>query len=454
MVLIHAADLHLGKTLHERELLEEQEAMLEALLQILAERKPAALLLAGDIYDRAIPPPSAIGLLDTFLSKAVEMAPDTAIVMIPGNHDSATRLAFGSGLFRRAGVHMISRASASPEPVIVSSRIDPGAGRGATTAGPASTVERCAIWALPFLSGAASADGSAPSAGGTPSTGSAPELARGQAALFAAAVETIRQQLDVARAASTAGATAPVSYNVLLAHCFASGGTPSESERAFVGLAEEVDARLFDAFDYAALGHLHRPQAAGAKGHYSGSPLAYSFGEALRLRSPATEALSLRSPSTETPSVADKVERGFLLVELGCGGVRTELLPFRPARRLVRIEAPFESLCDPTAFGAYRGDLVEACLTDALPVLEPSERLKEAFPNLLSVRQAAFEPRTPASGEGYGPMPMDSGGDPRDPRRLLEEFAAFHREMMDGEPDEALVSLFRSIVEEAAHEAD
>ena len=111
MLLIHTGDLHLGKTLHERDLHDEQASMLEALLGLIGERRPAALLIAGALYDRAIPAPDAISLLDSFLSRAVEAAPGIAVVAIPGNHDSATRLSFGAGLFRRANVHFkIGRA--------------------------------------------------------------------------------------------------------------------------------------------------------------------------------------------------------------------------------------------------------------------------------------------------------------------------------------------------------
>ncbi len=422
MILIHAADLHLGKTLHERELGEEQEEMLDALVALLAERRPAALLLAGDIYDRAIPSPAAIGLLDRFLSRAVEAAPETAIVIIPGNHDSASRLAFGSGLFRKAGVHVFTRLADSLEPVVLWS--GEGSGSSGPGPGPSSSPESCAIWALPFLGGAGAGEGD-----GAP---------RGQAAIFAAAIEDIGRKMQARQSdAETKGSAAP-NYNVLLAHCLARGGTTSESERAFIGLAEEVDAALFDAFDYAALGHLHRPQAAGAKGRYSGAPLAYSFGEALRV-------------GPGEPYAGD--ERGFIQVELGRDGARAELIPHKPRRRLVRIEASFEKLCDSSAFGEYREDLVEAYLTEALPVLDPTERLKSVFPNLLSVRQAAFEARLPGAGRGLEAA-LDTGGDPEDPRRLLGDFAAFHREMKGEEPDEATALLFRSIAEEASHAAD
>jgi exonuclease SbcD len=390
MLLVHTADLHLGKTLHERDLQEDQAFMLEGLLELLATRRPAALLIAGDIYDRAIPPPDAISLFDSFLSRAIEAAPGLAIVAIPGNHDSATRLSFGAGLFRRAGVHFRSRAAEALEPVIV-------AGRG----------ERCAIWALPFLGGGADiGDGLAE--------------VRGQAELFSIAVSRIVPRLE------------PASFNVLLGHCFASGGASSESERSFVGLAEEVDARLFDPFDYAALGHLHRPQAAGTKGRYPGSPLAYSFGEA---------------------SVSGADQRGFVLLELAGGVARTELVPFVPKRRLVRLEGSFEELSAPGAYAEHRGDFVEARLTDSDPVLDPVERLRLNFPELLAVRQAAFEILLSDGDE----LPSSEGAADRgsgDASTLMADFERFHAAMRGGAPDEETLALVAGLAAEAERAAD
>ena len=134
MLFLHAADLHLGKTLHERDISQDQEAMLGGLLEVLAERRPAALLLAGDLYDRSIPPPEAVRLFDSFLSRAVAADPALVVVAIPGNHDSAARLSFGTQIMSRAGVHIRTDPELCVEP------IDRREGRRAV-----------AIWALPFL---------------------------------------------------------------------------------------------------------------------------------------------------------------------------------------------------------------------------------------------------------------------------------------------------------------
>jgi DNA repair protein SbcD/Mre11 len=419
MLLLHAADLHLGKTLHERDLGPDQAAMLDGLLATLAERRPAALLLAGDLYDRSIPPPEAVTLFDSFLSRAALADPGLTIVAISGNHDSAARLSFGTSIMSRSGVHIRTQAADCVRPVLV--RRDG---------------EAAAIWPLPFLGAgafapeaglsgpadAAPAEAADPARrggeqgelnfgdpkGAAAKEGGAAPGPRSQAELFAEAMRRIAPLLR------------PDSYNVLLAHCFATGGSSSESERCFVGFAEEVDSSAFEPFDYAALGHLHRFQRAGGKGRYSGSPLAYSFAE-------GGEA------------------KGFVLVELRRGGFEAELLPHRPLRAMRRVEGPFSVLSAPGAYPECREDFVEALLTDPGPVLNPADPLRANFPNLLSVRQAAFE---------LAPGPRAADARPvAAARPIAEEFAAFHAEMRGEPPDEETAALFAALAKEAADAA-
>ena len=384
MLLLHAADLHLGKTLHERDISEDQEAMLEGLLGLLADRRPAALLLAGDLYDRSIPPPEAVRLFDSFLSRAAEADPGLVVVAIPGNHDSAARLSFGTRLMSRSGVHIRTLPEDCDEPVLVERE-----------------GEATAIWPLPFLG-----SGAFDSKAGKP---------RGQAELFSEALRRIGEKL------ASPDRPGRGARNVLLAHCFAAGGTASESERAFVGQSEQVDSGAFDAFDYVALGHLHRFQKVGGKARYAGSPLAYSFAEG------------------DEP-------KGFVLVDLKKeGGFEAELLPLVPLRRKRRVEGPFSALSAPGSYPEYRDDFVGAFLTDPEPVLNPADTLRAVFPNLLAVRQAAFELAQPRAGAAS--LPLDG------PRSLAEDFAAFHVEMKGESPDETTSELFSSLVREAEHAA-
>ncbi|NLJ45632.1 MAG: exonuclease subunit SbcD, partial [Treponema sp.] len=253
MRILHASDLHLGKTLHERDLLPDQAAMLDQLEAAARDLDPAALVIAGDVYDKAVPPPEAVRLFGDFLGRVKEARPDLAVLIIPGNHDSPARLGFGDSLFRRAGVHVGTRPEEVRDPVVLE------------RAG-----ERLYLWALPFLG-----------------AGSFPEAPRSQSGRFRAALDLVVPRLPEDGA------------NVLVCHAYAAGGQASESERVFLGSAELVDAAGFDPFDYAALGHLHRPQKAGIKGRYPGSPLGYSFSEAGQ-------------------------EKGFLLVEVRRGGFEAE----------------------------------------------------------------------------------------------------------------------------------
>ncbi len=238
MRFIHTADWHLGRLFHGRSLTEDQAYVLDQLVALVEDARPDAVLIAGDVYDRAVPPPEAVSLLDETLSRIV-LGAGVPVVMIAGNHDSADRLGFGARLL---------------------------AGRGLTIAGPvtAEVVRvpfeargvRAVVHALPYAEPAAVRD----------ALGA--EFPDHDAALAA--------MLAAVRAAQPAGAR-----SVVLAHAFVAGGEVSESERPLsVGGSGAVSAAHFAGFDYVALGHLHRPQRVGADHvQYAGSLLKYSLSE-------------------------------------------------------------------------------------------------------------------------------------------------------------------------------
>ncbi len=439
MRIIHTGDLHLGRNFHEKDLVQDQRFMLDALRRILVECGAEVLLIAGDIYDRAIPPPEAIALFDSFLTQAKDASPGLVVVAIPGNHDSAARLSFAAGLLCRAGLHIRSRPEDVVDPIVVE-----------------KDGKRFCFWALPYLNpGAFSGpvDGASPQGDGSPDVGPSgparplPEKAAGgaqgelfkevtpavegpapamgghrsQAELFAEAMDRIQGRLD------------PGDRNILVAHCFATGGIASESERAFVGAAEEVSGECFEAFDYVALGHLHRRQAAGKRARYPGSPLAYSFAEA--------EA----SP-----------EKGFLVIDLDGQGFVESFRPFAPLHRVTRLSGSFAELTTPGAFADFRDDYVEARLLDPKPVLDPADPLRVNFPNLLSVRQAAFdldlaggpEARAAAGAEARPRGGEDGAG------AVMSDFRAFHEDMNLGPVEEGTAALFAVLLEEASHASD
>jgi exonuclease SbcD len=394
---LHTADLHLGKILHEHPLLEDQAAMLDQLGDILADPSYAALLIAGDVYDRSIPSPEATIIFSGFLEKLRGARPDLAVLILPGNHDSAPRLGFGRELFARLGIHIAAEAEQAFEPVMVSRDRD-----------------TCAFFLLPFLYPGCLGEDAAPDA--------VPNPVRSQsrmAELAAARLETARSK------AVAAGAT----MTVLGAHLFARGGLESDSERIFLGTAEQVDAQLFAGFDYIALGHLHRFQRAAPRAWYSGSPLAYSFDE------------------------ADQ-EKVFLSVELAGGAAPTvEAIPVRPLRRVRRLRGSFnfffrDSAEDPAMLEAAK-DYLEISLEDEGLVENPLALLRQRFPFLLSIRQGEAVARFVAEQSGLHTGTVSSGKK----RSPAEDFAEFLTSIY-GEADRDKLALFEELLAELEAEED
>lgn len=421
MKLFHVSDLHLGKTLHGYDLLADQSYILDAIVARIGEMEPDALLVAGDIYDRAVPPVDAIRLFDTFLLKAREARPGLEIVIIPGNHDSAGRLSFGATMLADSGVHISTRVSPLPAIVLEKDGM------------------RMAIWAAPFLS-QASAMWSPPAGANGAVAGET--IPRSQQELMKRALDSIRPNLDSSM------------VNVLVGHCFAAGGLAGDSEQAFVGAAEQIDTALFADFDYVALGHLHTRQSPAPRVWYSGSPLPYSVLDAER-------------------------EKGFVVVEFlpEPKTPRIVFVPLAPRRNIRRLSGFFaELLANPLPQEA-RQDYIEIALCDAAPVLNPMERFKQVYPNILEVRQAAFEKAWGAGGmnpdgtanlgvsatnpDGTGAAPGAAADrlrtSSRDGDKLetaKSDFLAFYREMRGEEPSPEMTHLFESIAQEAANAPD
>jgi exonuclease SbcD len=237
MRLLHTSDWHLGRSFHRVDLLGAQAAFVDHLVETVRAERVDAVLVSGDVYDRALPPVDAVRLCDEALHRLAEL---TRVVLIAGNHDSAQRLGFGAGLMGTAGVHVRTDQAQVGEPVLLG-------GDGAPIA----------VYGVPYLE---------------------PELVRpawglaerGHAAVLTEAIRRIR-----ADAARRPGVPA-----VVLAHAFVTGGEPSDSERDIsVGGVSHVPVRVFDGIDYVALGHLHGRQRLTERVRYSGSPLAYSFSE-------------------------------------------------------------------------------------------------------------------------------------------------------------------------------
>src|SRR5215468_4414814 len=225
MRLLHTSDWHLGRSLHRADLRAAQSAFLDHLVDTARAEKVDAILVAGDVYDRAVPPVDAVELCEDALLRLHDTG--ASIVLISGNHDSARRLGFGSGLLEKAGVHLRTRPGALARPVLVEDVHGP-----------------VAVYGVPYLE---------------------PDAVRGELPGTAGGGDEVRG----------------IRRRVVMAHGWVSGGAASESERDIsVGGVGQVPADLFAGFGYAALGHLHGQQTVAPHLRYSGSPLPYSFSEA------------------------------------------------------------------------------------------------------------------------------------------------------------------------------
>ena len=255
MKLIHLSDLHLGKRLNEFSLGEDQEYILNQILEIAEAEQPDAVVIAGDVYDKAIPSVEAVSLFDEFLVRLAGL--HTHIFVISGNHDSPERIAFGSRLLEETGIHLSPVYGGSVEPVTLEDAFGP-----------------VDFYLLPFVK---------------------PIHVRrffpeDPTDTYTQALSTAvgHMNLDEHR------------RNVLVTHQFVTGASRSDSEEISVGGADNVDSAVFDAFDYVALGHIHSPQHCGSeKIRYCGTPLKYSFSEA---------------KDTKSVTVAELKEKGNLVI--------------------------------------------------------------------------------------------------------------------------------------------
>ena len=320
MKFLHLSDLHLGKRVHAFSMLEDQRFVLEQIAQMAQTQCVDAVVIAGDIYDKSIPPGEAVGLFDSFFTSLC--AQGISVLAISGNHDSGERLNFGQTLLARQGVYLAGTFGEVMESVKL------------------CDADGCTVQfhLLPWLR---------------------PMELRERLGLAEST-----QQCAVQAALETAewdnGAR-----HVLLAHAFVTaGGTlpeQSESEIVPIGGLDAVDAALFDRFDYVALGHLHRPQRLGRDSvRYAGSPLKYSFSEA------------------RYPKSVPLVTLGT------CGEAVVQLLPLKPRREMREIRGTLADVTSPFVVHAGDPtDYLRVTLTDEDELYDPQRALKEVYPNLM-----------------------------------------------------------------------
>lgn len=267
MKLIHLSDLHLGKRVNEYSMLEDQAYILKRILAITAQEKPGAVVIAGDVYDKAVPPAEAVSLFDEFLVSLARLG--TQVFVISGNHDSPERIAFASRIMDEGGIHMSPVYGGRIEPT----RLEDEYGE-------------LFVYMLPFVKPA-------------------------HVRRFHEDAE-IATYTDAVRCAVTDMNVDPSGRNVLITHQFVTGASRSESEEVSLGGTDNVDAEVLAAFDYVALGHLHSPQCCGAGNiRYCGTPLKYSFSEAKDQKS--VTVVELREKGNVTYRTVDLIPRHDLV---------------------------------------------------------------------------------------------------------------------------------------------
>lgn len=336
MRFFHLSDLHLGIKLYEHDLLKDQKAILDEIVALTQQYQPDAVVFAGDIYDRSVPPVEAVALFDDFMTQLRAALPNGEIMLISGNHDSAQRLdVFRSELSDR-GIHMIG---------------NPPMQKGETIERVTLTDDFGAVnfYLLPFVR---------------------PGMVRN-------VVDTKENgdNLSYPEAFSRLLALSPLNpdeRNVLVSHQFflPDGGDAANIERAEnevkqVGNVDAIPASLIADFDYAALGHIHKPMKVGSETlRYCGTPMPYSLSE-------------------------ENQQKGILMVEMGAkGDVQTTVLPLHPVHQVRKLRATREALLS----GASE-DFVSICVigAEATEMVGLRELLRERYPNLLELRREREE---------------------------------------------------------------
>jgi DNA repair protein SbcD/Mre11 len=329
MRLLHTSDWHLGRSLHGHDLLAAQAAFVDALVDVVRAERVDAVLLSGDVHDRALPPVEAMRLFGEALARFRDAG--AAVVVISGNHDAPARLGDKAGLLDPR-IALLTDPSRVDRPVVLHD-----------DAGPV------ALYGVPYLEPAAVRH-ALPGAEAEPPSDEPVEAG--------AHTRVLRRAMTAVHADRAARG----GRSVVLAHAWVVGGTASESERDItVGGVAHVPAGLFDGVDYTALGHLHRPQEVRPGMRYSGSPLPYSFSEAGHAKS-------------------------SVLVELGPAGLSAvEEVPLPVHRRLVALRGTLERLLSAPEHAPAEDAFVAVTLTDAAKPVDAMTALRRRFPYALTL---------------------------------------------------------------------
>ncbi len=374
MRFLHTSDWHLGRIFHGVHLTNDQAHLLNQFLECVQDTRPDAIVLAGDVYDRAVPPTEAIELLDDTLSKII-LDYHVPIILIAGNHDSPERLGFGNKLLARQGLHVAGTLTGVPQPIILEDEHGPVYFLPFTYAEPALVRERL----------------------------KEPEASDHDQALASMIRQALRQVPENSR-------------KVAIAHAFIAGGLTTDSERPLsIGGSGMVSAKLFEPFQYTALGHLHNSQKAGAEHiRYPGSLMKYSFAEANQTK-------------------------GINLVEINSqGDARIESLALSPKRDVRILEGYFQEILKSSTSLGNPEDYLQIVLKDTDPILDAMGQLRSVFPNVLAIDRPHLSTTSVLSGPTA------------DHRKLTEKqlFSSFFEQMTGQALTEDQDSEFSGILEE------
>lgn len=328
MKLIHLSDLHIGKRVNEFSMLEDQEYILKEIIDIIEAEHPDGVMIAGDIYDRPVPPAEAVRLFDAFLTSLADL--EVPVFLISGNHDSPERISFGSRLMRGRRVYIAPVYAGEVEPVEL--RDEHGSVR---------------VYMLPFVK-PATVHRYFPEE----------ELSDYDQALRCAVGHIVGKW-----GAPPDTGFDPSVRNILMAHQFVAGASCCESEELSIGGLDQVSADIFDDFDYVALGHLHGPQKVVRDTlRYCGTPLKYSFSEAGHKKSVTVVNLSEK------------------------GKIQLETRPLTPLRDLREIQGSYDQI---TARAFYQDmaadDYLHVTLTDEEDILDAIGCLRAIYPNIMKL---------------------------------------------------------------------
>ena len=379
MKLIHLSDLHLGKRIYETPLIDDQQFILKQILEIIDSEQPDAVMIAGDVYDKSVMPVEAINLFDDFLNALY--ARSIPVLIISGNHDSADRLAFGSRILSRQNIHFSPPYQGELYNVKMEDEYGP-----------------LHVYMLPFV-----------------------KKSLVKSYFPEEEIETMSDALNCIIKNTELNAD---ERNLLITHQFITGSAASGSEEYSVGGADNVDASIFDSFDYVALGHIHGQQSVTRETiRYCGTPLKYSFSEV---------------DHEKSVTIVEMKEKGNI-------SIRT--VPLTPLRDMQELRGTYEELMN-AGFSREinRSDFYRIILTDENDIPDAIARLRTVYPNILTLEYD--NRRTQASDVLTGTADVEK----KTPYNLFAEFFEWRNNNISMTPQQQVIirNLIQKIWEEEA----